>query len=240
MNRRLSMKKKLKYIMSGVLIGALLFGGIGYAAGTQITVNFLPLKYFFDGVEKRPPGDQNGFVYQGTTYVPLRFVSDSFDKKVAWEGSTYSIYLGEAPAGKVTYLNKLTPHTQDGYSAKHGQRINPFGDAEEYRETNMEEKFFHSFKIDATGYREYILDGQYKSFEAFLGPLINHKGQSKKENIGSITIYGDDVELYKSGPIPSDLIEPIKVKVDLKGVLKMKIEVKDADSLGLLDARLID
>ena len=67
--------KGLRYVTVGVVLGGVLFSGVSYAAtAINIAVNFQPLKYFFDGVEKKAPADQQGFIYNGTTYVPLRFV----------------------------------------------------------------------------------------------------------------------------------------------------------------------
>lgn len=38
-----------------------------------------------------------GFVYEGTTYVPLRFMAESLGKEVAWDGKTSSIFVGRNP-----------------------------------------------------------------------------------------------------------------------------------------------
>jgi hypothetical protein len=51
----------------------------------------------FDGEQKIPPKNQEGFVYQGTTYVPLRFVAESLGKEVEWDQETLSIYVGKKP-----------------------------------------------------------------------------------------------------------------------------------------------
>lgn len=103
------MKKlfKLKDIMIGVVIGTVLSSGIAYSASENIAVNFLPLKYYFDEVEVKPPVDQQGFVYKGTTYVPLRFAAESLGKKVGYEAKTYSIFIGIQP-GKFTHIDKAT------------------------------------------------------------------------------------------------------------------------------------
>jgi hypothetical protein len=41
--------------------------------------------------------NQEGFVYKGTTYVPLRFVAESLGKKVEWDQERLSIYVGKKP-----------------------------------------------------------------------------------------------------------------------------------------------
>jgi hypothetical protein len=90
------MNLNMKHFLVGVLTGGILFSSIGaYASTGNITVNFLPLRYFFDGEQKIPPKNQEGFVYKGTTYVPLRFVAESLGKKVEWDQERLSIYVGK-------------------------------------------------------------------------------------------------------------------------------------------------
>ena len=86
------MKKRLVLThFMAVLIGVLLSGSIALAS-SSISVDFLPLKYYFNGMQKSPPAGKAGFIYNGTTYVPLRFVADSLGLGVEWDGSTSSIY----------------------------------------------------------------------------------------------------------------------------------------------------
>ena len=46
------------------------------------------------------PKDANGnivnpFIIDGTTYLPVRAVSESLGKNVAWNGETYSVYIAD-------------------------------------------------------------------------------------------------------------------------------------------------
>ncbi|MBP1994813.1 peptidylprolyl isomerase [Paenibacillus eucommiae] len=112
------MKDKMKGLIVGLTIGTLLSGSVVMAAGTKIEVNFRNLKYMFDGVEKAPK-EGKGFIYEGNTYVPLRFISESLGKPVEWDEANNTIWMGKNPnhivatyrGGKVTqkqfdtYLN---------------------------------------------------------------------------------------------------------------------------------------
>ena len=73
------MKDKVKGLIVGLTIGSVLSGTVAFAAGNQIEVAFRNLKYMFDGVEKAPT-EAKGFIYEGSTYVPLRF-----HKRRTWE-----------------------------------------------------------------------------------------------------------------------------------------------------------
>ncbi|MDR6549966.1 stalk domain-containing protein [Paenibacillus qinlingensis] len=83
----------------GFLCGALFFSGLSYAANdpTGINVYFRKLQYYFDGEMKQPPQDLQGFIYKNTTYVPLRFLTESLGKPVGWDDATSSIYVGDKP-----------------------------------------------------------------------------------------------------------------------------------------------
>jgi foldase protein PrsA len=89
-------KDKMKGLIVGLTIGSLLSGTAALAAGTQIEVAFRTLKYMFDGVEK-VPAEGKGFIYEGNTYVPLRFVSESLGKPVEWDETNNTIWIGNNP-----------------------------------------------------------------------------------------------------------------------------------------------
>lgn len=223
--------KRAKDITVGAVLGGMLFSGVSYAASaTSINVNFLPLKYFFDGIEKKAPQDQQGFIYQGTTYVPLRFASEALGKKVSYEGKTASVYVGKQPEGQKTFLDDLKPFSTTGDSS--------FDSSNDFK-TNTGVEFTHSLQGRYYGTRytmsqEFLLDGYYSSFEAYLAP-DEYWSNNLDDKIGSLKIYADDKLIYESGIIASNITTPVKVNVDVKGVLKVKIEFSSA-RLGLLDA----
>ena len=41
-------------------------------APTDVDVYQIPMHFTFDGEEYAPPEGQQGFIYEGTTYVPIR------------------------------------------------------------------------------------------------------------------------------------------------------------------------
>jgi foldase protein PrsA len=109
------MKDKVKGLIIGLSLGSLIAGSAAYASATQIEVVFKNIKYMFDGVEKKTT--QQGFVYNNTTYVPLRFVGEALGKKVQWDEKNQTIWLGEkktATTGTVAAVYKGgTLSTQD-------------------------------------------------------------------------------------------------------------------------------
>jgi hypothetical protein len=88
------MKNNIKSFVLGFMACAAISTTTVFATdSTPIDVYFKKLKYVFNGIEKAPASTEQGFIYQGTTYVPLRFVSESLDKELRWDGDTGTISI---------------------------------------------------------------------------------------------------------------------------------------------------
>ncbi|WP_281885475.1 peptidylprolyl isomerase [Paenibacillus sp. YYML68] len=89
-------KEKLKLLTAGGVIGALLTTAVGVsAAGEQLDVYVKQLKLVFHGVERQlEEGQGKTFIHEGTTYVPLRFISESLGQPVQYNGQRETIYIG--------------------------------------------------------------------------------------------------------------------------------------------------
>jgi foldase protein PrsA len=87
------MKDKVKGLIIGLSLGSLIAGSAAYASATQIEVVFKNMKIMFDGVEKKSTQGQT-FVYNNTTYVPLRFVGEALGKDVTWDEKNQTIWFG--------------------------------------------------------------------------------------------------------------------------------------------------
>ncbi|MGO4276406.1 stalk domain-containing protein, partial [Paenibacillus sp. TAF58] len=46
---------------------------------------------------QKAPSDGKGFIYEGSTYVPLRFISEALGKKVEWDEENETIWIGNNP-----------------------------------------------------------------------------------------------------------------------------------------------
>ncbi len=61
---------------------------------TKIVANKADITYIFDGNQVQPNSETPGFIYQGRTYVPLRFMYNSLgydNDHIAFDGDTYTI-----------------------------------------------------------------------------------------------------------------------------------------------------
>ncbi len=108
--------QKLGWILSGALIASLMFSlaspALAALTGKTIEV-YSGVNIYIDDV-KLTPTDANGdpvdvFIYNGTTYLPVRAVSEALNQNVEWDGDTQSVFVGkhEADRTPVMSLDKL-------------------------------------------------------------------------------------------------------------------------------------
>ena len=103
-----------KSIFKGALLGStitlIIVSLLGTAFATyknqQITAEYSNIKIVIDGKELTPK-DANGnivepFVYDGTTYLPVRAVGQALGKAVTWDGNASTVYLGPVPGAEPT------------------------------------------------------------------------------------------------------------------------------------------
>lgn len=93
--------RKLKSFIAGILTGALLMSGMVFAKQISETTEIFynSIKIFINGAEIVPK-DPNGnvvepFVMNGTTYLPVRAISNALGQDVEWDGSNFSVYIGK-------------------------------------------------------------------------------------------------------------------------------------------------
>lgn len=213
-------KQKISIFFAGLIIGALVFSSsVAYAWTGQLQVDFIPLNYFFNDVQKHPPGDQQGFIYNGRTYVPLRFVAEASGLAVDWDGSTNSIYISgsnsssrQNNAGK--YLSDvLQPYYFDFDELTINETMKTGG-------TTYYKGFYikpWNFKDD--GKMSFNLAGQYSQINGVIG-----LSDDLNTVDSSVVIYGDNNVLasfeLKAGSLPRDF------SVNVSGVSKFDVMVK--------------
>lgn len=90
------MSDKFKGIVIGIIIGCLVSGGavVANSGMSKIDVVFKALNFRVDGVEKKLT-DTRPIVYKGTTYVPMRFIGESFGQPVNFDGKTNTVWIGK-------------------------------------------------------------------------------------------------------------------------------------------------
>ena len=90
------MKNRIQGLIIGFLVAAIVFGAspvLAESIMTMIYVNFDPINIVIDGVDKNPPEDMKPFIYEGRTFVSLRYVAETFGKNVNWIEATRSVII---------------------------------------------------------------------------------------------------------------------------------------------------
>lgn len=193
-----------------------------------ITVQYSGVKLVVDGVEVTPR-DANGttvepFIYNGTTYLPVRAVGEAIGKQVTWDGGSQTVYLGEAPGSRTWLLDVCPPYEKDHLDT----------DSATFK---MDGKTYtHGFSSTAgisTGFGLFNLNGNYDTLSCDIGHIVGDSGFDKQ------------IEIYLDGDL-SQVIELPKeslvkhFNIPLHNALQMKIVSNefDGDGIGFANCEL--
>jgi len=100
------MNKRINRIVIGALAIILLFGGIASAASKTETIDitYRSIRIVVDGEEFIPKDVNNNavepFIYKGTTYLPVRAVSQALGKEVNWDNDTSTVNIENKTPGE--------------------------------------------------------------------------------------------------------------------------------------------
>lgn len=111
----------LKQMVAVFLCGSLFFSGIAMAQSESINAGFEKLRFVVTG-EDRSSADgmynnqgslvPESILYKGTTYVPIRKVSEMLDIPVQWEGETKTVWIGAVEVDLKDVTGKVIGHAE--------------------------------------------------------------------------------------------------------------------------------
>ena len=225
------MKRKSNHNICSFLLGALttlliisLATPALAAAGKMIEV-FGGINIYIDDV-KLNPKDAAGnpvdvFVYNGTTYLPVRAVSEALGKVVQWDGSTRSVYIGKHSSDTpVAYLSQMDYFNMNGYWT-----------IDNMVKDNLGVDHIHTIKLSRnarfSGDITYKLNGQ---FSRLTGSFFLDYDYRSSMTSATMIIYGDGRELWR-GTVDSST-EPLDIDLDITGVLELKLEQPNGAGTG--------
>ena len=240
-------KNVITKTLAGILSAILLIGGAVLASdgSKNIDIFFRNIKIMIDGAEYVPT-DANGtvvepFIYNGTTYLPVRAVANAFGKDVKWDGENATVYLGKE--GRMEPDNRLDKVQYISYSE---------GNEKNYMEiingtiTDYNGNLYTNGLIFYMGYDsnnsliykhtievEYPLNGQYSRLtgkivlpKSFDTTTREESDCDTSETAVTITDENGD-ELYKASGITASM--PFSFDVKTKGVNKITISISTQD-----------
>ncbi len=171
--------------------------------------------------------DANGnpveaFVYNGTTYLPVRAVGEAVGKVVQWEPSTSSVYLGKHQNSYGISILSMDYFNSSTWGVIHTFSRNSFRD-------NLGQEYTDAFCLhdSMTGmpWVSYLLNGQYTFISGDF--LLSYEDRSSDE-VQRLYIYGDDELLYSAETYAG--IYPIHFDVNVTGIIELKIQTYTAAS----------
>lgn len=210
------MKKTLQGMVIGFLIGTMSIGTVAYAksATENISVRYDNIKVYKDNVLSDLK-DSNGqkiepFIYNGTTYLPLRGAANLAGLGVTWDGATKSVYLWDEMTASDTYLlDVCQPYEgyQDIYKQVDGKSFEMAGKKYSNGMVLMRAQTF-------IGSALFNLDGKYSTLECTVG----HVGNSDKEQSVSFIVDGKLVKevTVEAGEMPKSISIPLNYGLQLK------------------------
>lgn len=90
------------------------------AQSGSIQVQNMNVKMVFDGVSMTPPSGQLVFMYNNTTYVPLRFMSYALQKSVSWDAKNLKVTVAEPTSSELVVIKEylMNAGTSQNMSSK--------------------------------------------------------------------------------------------------------------------------
>lgn len=215
------MKKAAAGYVAGFLSAAVVFGGVAYATvGTKtIEAVYSNIKVYKDNVLCELK-DANGttiepFIYNGTTYLPVRGAANLADMQVTWDGNSKSVYLWDemVPEG-TSFMEVCPPYDKSSYSVKtfsalEGQSFNMAG-----------EKYSDGLVFNERNqYALFNLNSKYQTIECTIG----HTGSQDYEKTISFVVDGKIIQEVTLEP----QCMPKKVSIPVQYGLQLKIMTND-------------
>ncbi len=219
------MKQRLQGLIAGLLAGIMLAGGVVFAASTTTLYDVLTngVKIVVDG-KKLNPTDANGnkvepFIYNGTTYLPVRAVANAMGKAVYWDGPEYTVYLGDMD-GKLEYPTLLLKNAKNiGNSQNWIKELNGETLIDNYGNT-YSNGLWISGRFGEKNIQT-LLNRKYSRFRATLYVSQDYI----IDRPVSITIEADGHAIYNS-PQFTKTSRPVDVDIDITGYNDFKIICK--------------
>lgn len=215
--------KTLVPFLSGVFAILMLMSMILTAGATDTiykNITIRPgIKLFIDDVQLIPRdvtgAEVDVFIYNGTTYVPARALSEALGKVIQYEGKTNGVYIGkhtgESPAVMLADLDYFA-----------GTESIKMVDSDQDNFGNVHTNCF----LGASWNRKYLLDAQYTRMTGTLYQSYDRRSYPITQEV-VFEVFGDGKLLYAkhfSDDVSGYYPEPFSV--DLTGVLELEVKHK--------------
>lgn len=217
---------KMKYVVSGFILGGLFFGSLSFADTSSIEISIKPVKFIIDKVDKSLSDsvyNNNGsnvpssLLYKNTIYVPIRMMGDMFGKPVVWDSGKNLVLVGKSVADG-DYLTSLTPVKL----AKNTSINTPINVGGQTYENSLSMQVVDPSTIIGVynSTQSYNLDKRYKTLSFGYGTTNrSYAGSSAK-----ITLLGDEMEIWSDTVVRGVPVHSTSISIE--GIQKLDIVVE--------------
>lgn len=198
--------QRMKDVCLGATVAALVMGAApaAYAkvANMDIPVMFSNIKIVVDGKELKT--DKEPFIYEGTTYLPVRAVGEAVGKNVTWDDASKTVMLGETEQKET----EKEPEQPEETASDNDSRLGKL--------SSKPSTYVNNMKIQCTGVRESAgyIDGIEVDFK-----FTNNSDFEQSVVLQSLEVNNKEVEGYLHTIILGDRAETDRLTIkdsDLK------------------------
>lgn len=193
--------QRMKDVCLGATVAALVMGAApaAYAkvANMDIPVMFNNIKIVVDGKELKT--DKEPFIYEGTTYLPVRAVGEAVGKNVTWDAASKTVILGETEQKE----QEKEPEQPEEATSDDDSRL---GKLDSKPSTNV-----NNMKIQCTGVRESAgyIDGIEVDFK-----FTNNSDFEQTVWLDSLKVNNKEVEGYLYASVLGDRSETDRLTIE--------------------------
>lgn len=199
--------QRIKDVCLGATVAALVMGAApaAYAkvANMDIPVMFNNIKIVVDGKELKT--DKEPFIYEGTTYLPVRAVGEAVGKNVTWDAASKTVILGETEQKETeqTETEQKEPEQPEKTASDDDSRL---GELASKPSTNV-----NNMKIQCTGVRESAgyIDGIEVDFK-----FTNNSDLEQTVVLDSLEVNNKEVEGYLYANVLGDREETDRLTIE--------------------------
>lgn len=221
------MNKTIKGYICGFLSAAILVGGT-YAKSRfeTIEVMYNNIKVYKDNVLCELK-DSNGtviepFIYNGTTYMPVRGTASLADMQVTWDGNTQSVYLWDtlSPAG-TSFMEVCPPYDKSSgcftYLSTSGKSFSMAG-----------EKYSDGLTFSSSSSSSFALFNLNSKFST-IECIIGHTDYEQEDKSVSFIVDG---RIVKEIALEAECL-PKTVSIPVNYGLQLKIITNSSRAIGI-------
>lgn len=256
----MSKNKKIKIaLIAAATVLALSVTAFSKTISQRAEIFYNNIKIYINGAEIVPKDAKGNtvepFIMDGTTYLPVRAISNAFGEDVEWDGTTQSVYIGKADRTKPdNYLDRIQYTDFRKYRNDCALfRIN--GTVTDYlgqtytngmlfkiRTRNDKQQAISNDEDGAQIIIDYPLNSQYKKLSGniVLPKSINSTALdvANDYNLGErevyVYFYGDDRLIKEVNAVTKTM--PFEFDINVKGVNMLTIKIKDKYLYNTYDA----